>query len=195
MAIQSLSRASVANANRKYNNALAGNPLYSDMELISTVLLTSTAGVAFYSIPQTYKHLQIRVVMRSSVSTPTDFLYSRINGDSAVNYSTHHLQGDGTSVTSGSYTAYGYTPYGNITGNTAPTNAFGAAIIDILDYANTSKYKTLRSLSGLVGSSSGLIKLGSGSWRSTAAITDITVNPSSADGVAGTRVSLYGIKG
>ena len=53
------------------------------------------------------------------------------------------------------------------------TSTFGTFIIDILDYANTNKYKTTRALAGYDGNGSGGPSLDSGNWRNTNAITSI----------------------
>lgn len=196
MAIQSLSRASIANANRKYNTALAGNPLYTDMELISTTLVTTAQPtVVFSSIPQTYKHLQFRITARSSNASTQDNLSFYLNTDTTSNYSTHSLYGVGGSTPlSNSFTTSPamYWP-SQLIANTNTTGAYSAGIIDILDYANTTTNKTLRSLTGYSGSSA-TISIASGNWRSTAAVNQITFL-TSANIMAGSRFSLYGIKG
>jgi hypothetical protein len=75
-------------------------------------------------------------------------------------------------------------------------SSFGAGVIDILDPFSTTKNKTLRGLGGITSSEATNIALRSGSWASTSAVTSITCLPFSADNwVAGSRFSLYGIKG
>jgi hypothetical protein len=78
---------------------------------------------------------------------------------------------------------------------------FGAGIVDILDYANTNKYKTIRSLTGhdhngVIAGIHAIVNLNSGSWRSTSAINSIVIGVVS--GTAFNQYSsfaLYGIKG
>lgn len=197
MAIQSLSRASIANANRKYNTALAGNPLYTDMELISTTVLTGAAPtVTFSSIPQVYKHLQIRIVERDSdtPATPTALWMWFNNDTTSGNYRWHRLYGNSVSALSGDSGTTTRILVGVSAGAGAPANVYGASIVDVLDYASTSKNKTIRALAGGVTTTTPEINLNSGVWLSTAAITTITV-AGNANMIAGTRVSLYGIKG
>ena len=75
-------------------------------------------------------------------------------------------------------------------------STFGAVVIDILDYANTNKYKTIRSLSGTdYNNTSGAVGLFSGSWRNTNAITTIKITASSANLAQYSQFALYGIKG
>jgi len=76
-------------------------------------------------------------------------------------------------------------------------NCFGVVVIDILDYANTNKYKTTRALAGLdINAAGGFIALRSGNWRNTNAITTITLKPESSRIFAQySQFALYGIKG
>ena len=177
--------------------------LYSystDFYQIATATVTSggAATVTFSSIPSTYKHLQIRISAESNRATyGTDSVQFKINNDVGTNYSFHQLGTDGS-------TAYGLgvintaTMYWDVIGTTQ--SAFGGGVVDILDYANTNKYKTFRSLmgndnNGTIAGSGGAVALASGNWRNTAAIDTITLNP-----VYGTlfnqnsTFALYGVK-
>jgi hypothetical protein len=65
-----------------------------------------------------------------------------------------------------------------------------------LDYANTNKYKTTRSIGGNDNNGSGFVSLISGLWLSTSAISNIEIIP--LNGTLWTQYShfaLYGIKG
>ena len=177
-----------------------------DYELISTFEGSSTTGtltVTFSSIPQTYKHLQIRHSIRGGQSSDAANMRIRFNGvDSGGFYDDHAVYATGSTVTwdyttNNNQIRVGYT-LGSSSGN---TNAHGGGIIDILDYASTSKNKVVRSFGGARGGSSGLIALQSGVYRSTSAITSIGFsNTVSGEFLMapyqGTcRISLYGIKG
>lgn len=173
----------------------AGAP--GTFELIQTQLVSSGSptSITFNSIPATYKHLQVRLTVRGAVaSTATAFSY-QFNGDTASNYSSHFLQGDGSSVGSGSYLSSTILVQ-DMPAATGTAGSFMTAIIDILDYANTSKYKTSRSLSGRLANQT-MVRMNSGNWRNTAAITSINFYDFSASSAfaVGTRISLYGIKG
>jgi hypothetical protein len=83
-----------------------------------------------------------------------------------------------------------------IVGSLGAANAYGVSIVDILDYANTNKYKTFRSLAGQdQNSSSGRIVFVSGLWQSTSAITTLDLNLESGLWNQYSSVALYGIKG
>ena len=176
-------------------------PEVGDYESIQTYTLsTSQASITFNSIPSTYKHLQIRAIMRDSRATyGNSGQYLQFNGDTAANYSWHNLQGDGSSATARNG-ANQNQMYGNsAAGSGAPANTFGAMVVDILDYADTNKYKTMRMLSGVdvngtVAGFGGIVELMSGSWRNTAAITSVTVGPSNPNWVQYSSFALYGVK-
>ena len=71
-----------------------------------------------------------------------------------------------------------------------------APIVDVLDYANTNKFKTIRNLEGFdVNGSGGLVALTSGLYRSTSAITSIKLTPNAGNYAQYSHFALYGIKG
>jgi len=168
-----------------------GTPLVTDYESISTTTVsTPVSSITFSSIPSTYTHLQIRLLAATSVADR--FFKIQFNSDTATNYSWHYLQGDGATATAtaGATVAYGI----NGTGPNS-TTYFGAVVTDVLDYANTNKYKTIRSLSGAdMNGAGGYVQLFSSNWRSTSAITSITLSPSSGNFNQYSSFALYGIK-
>jgi hypothetical protein len=162
--------------------------------LSSITLSASASSVTFSNIPSTYTHLQIRATARCDAAVTIRNSSIRFNGDSATNYSVHELSASG----SGSGGSAGYATQAEMEGFLVPGTSFGASVfgvtvIDILDYAKTNKYKTLRALSGVDNNGSGSIYMYSGSWRNTAAITSINLAPSS-NYVQYSSFALYGIK-
>lgn len=161
-------------------------------DLLETEILASSASsVTFSSIPQDYKHLQIRMTTRND---PYSNLLLRLNADSGGNYAYHDLSGNGSSVTS-SAGAGGQTSIVLTTTATTnqTTNVFSGVVCDILDYANTSKNTTVRTLGGVADSGYNHIQLRSGVWINTAAVTSLSVGHN-GNLVSGSRISLYGIK-
>lgn len=167
-----------------------------DFESIATANPSGTTTVTFSNIPQTYQHLQIRYIARDNNSGVLQGQSIRVgNGsaDSGANYALHRLRGDGSSATAQAVTG---TNAGDIIwmGNTAGSNTFGAGVIDILDYRDTNKFKTFRSLMGTENNGDGSMWFGSSLWRSTSAINYIEIT-STANFISGSRFALYGIKG
>jgi hypothetical protein len=171
-------------------------------ESIATATPTSGQSITFSSIPATYKHLQIRYIAQTDRATyPTSAMYLQFNGqgDGTTNMSYHTLSGSGSSASaSGSANADRY--YCSQISSNAATNVFGIGVIDILDYSDTNKYKTIRTLGGYDtnGNVNGLgqIALTSGNFRSTSALSSITIGFAFGSNYqSGTQFALYGIKG
>jgi hypothetical protein len=176
-------------------------PVTNSYESIASVTVGSggAADVTFSSIPSTYKHLQIRWIARNTnTGNAEDVLYVYFNGDTSANYTTHFIYGEGA----GSPGAVGLSNRNEIwmTYNTtasAAANIFGAGVTDILDYADTNKFKTLRNLGGDDRNGAGTIAFGSSLWRSTSALTSIKLQnqPGTGNWAQYTQFALYGIKG
>lgn len=178
-------------------------------ESISTVNVESggTSSVIFSSIPSTYKHLQLRYIVQTNRSTyGVDSLNMRVgvsSSDTGNNYSRHYLLGNGsTPEAAGSGTVNSWQLINGSATTTAGTYIFGAGVIDILDYQNTNKYKTLRALGGVEhngsvgGYQTGNINFTSGSWQSTSAIGYIEITSSTSNTIQQySQFALYGIKG
>ena len=202
MSITRAKTSSIALGPATNKNILAGNPviLGGSYESIQTVTLTGTqASIEFTSIPATYSHLQIRLLARSNrAAVVNDSLHLQFNSDTGSTYDDHYLVGDGSGTpgSAAENSVANITLY-RITGAGAGTNTFGASVIDILDYKNTNKYKTVRALTGGDNNGTGRISLGSGLWRNqTDAITSIKLFPNngSSSFVQYSSFALYGIK-
>jgi hypothetical protein len=121
-----------------------------------------------------------------------------LNSDTATNYSRHQVYG--FSNVAYSYGAADNSQYvfGSSYRFATSTLIMSPAIIDVLDYANTNKYKTLRSLAGTESNAlaTSMVGMFSTVWRSTSAITSITIKTDSGTTLQnGTTFALYGIKG
>jgi hypothetical protein len=161
-------------------------------ESIATFTGNGTSSTyTFSSIPQTYVALQLRIVANDAAAATLQF---RLNGDSGGNYTNHALKGDGSATSATGVTANTQGDLADYAGYT--TNTFAAVIVDIHDYASTTKNKTVRTFSGADLNGSGFVNLRSSLYSSTTAITSLTIrNAASATYVTGTTFSLYGIKG
>ena len=195
--IYKLSASSVT-GRTNYGSMLAGNPAFvpTDFESIATVTVGSggAADVSFTSIPSTYTHLQLRILVKSTAATVA-YLRLRVNGDNTgSNYKRHLLYGTG-SAAGALADQNGF--YASLGDNT--TSTFGVGITDILDYKDTNKYKTIRGLYGYEANNSGneQIGLSSAVWLNTSAISSIELDffDPSLDFAQYTHFALYGIKG
>jgi hypothetical protein len=155
-------------------------------ESISTVTVGGggSATITFSSIPSTYEHLQVRIM--AVTNTTANSATTTFNG---TNGRTHWLTGNGSSVSAAGDATKIFFPL-----TQGSTTAPCVGIMDILDYANTNKYKTTRALEGYDTNGAGNVSLTSGLWQSTSAINSITIT------AVGTfneysQFALYGIKG
>ena len=164
-------------------------------QIATTTLAHSTTNtVTFSNIPQNYTHLQIRGIGRITQASSDANIYIRFNSDSGTNYSIHYLYGNGASALAGSSINDTVTIPFRITGANSTANIFGVGVVDILDYANTNKFKTMRSLTGHDQNGSGNVWMFSGNWRSTSAITSITFTPDGGNFATNSSFQLYGVK-
>jgi len=179
--------------------AWVGNGLVTnlgDFESIATTTVGSggQATITFSSIPATYKHLQLRMISRGT-GTAEFTIRVRLNGDTGSNYTNHFLEGDGTSAISGSNISGTYMNLYVQPKSSALANVFGGFVVDVLDYANTNKYKTVRHLGGYDANGSGYIDLDSGLWMNSSAITSIELTTGATSFAEYSSFALYGIKG
>ena len=180
-------------------NILAGiygrGPGVGDFESIATVVVGAgnATEINFTAIPGTFQHLQIRAMARNTSGT-SDARY-QFNGDTGSNYAWHLLVGNGSSANAfngtsqTSFRGAGYTVY------VASSTINGVGITDILDYKDTNKYKTARTLLGSDTNGGGELQYYSGLWMNTAAITSIKITPSTGSFAQYSHFALYGIKG
>ena len=155
-----------------------------------TVGSGGASSITFTSIPSTYTHLQIRVTSLSAHNFSNTIV--QFNGDTGANYTLHQLVGNGSAAS-----AYGTGGQTNITVGQQGTSTYpGVEIMDILDYANTNKYKTVRDLSGTDSNGTGqtLIILRSGVWMNTSAVTSITLTNDGGSYNQYSSFALYGIR-
>jgi hypothetical protein len=198
MAITSIKTGSSFTNLVKYNDFLAGNPSYVPSSYESIASVTAAGGetsLNFTSIPGTYASLQIRGIGKwNSGSTGSGWYDLRFNS-STTNYRDHYLMGDGSGATAGSVgTDRIQITNGATRSPSAYDNMFGTSIVDIYDYASTTKNKTLRAFSGIdVNAGFSRVTLVSGLWADTSAITSINLLAPTT-WIAGSTFALYGIK-
>ena len=155
----------------------------------TTVGGAGSSTITFSSIPATYAHLQLRATFFAASGAN---LITRFNSDTAANYAAHDLYGSGAAAAASATTSTANPYSGYTAGSTNP----GVMITDILNYSNTTTYKTSRTLTGSDANGSGYIFMRSQLWMNTAAINTLTVTISGgANFTQYSSFALYGIKG
>jgi hypothetical protein len=186
----------------------SGKP-FGSFESIATTTVGSggSSFVEFTSIPNTYNHLQIRGIARSGrIDATYDIMTMRFNSDTGENYSHHFLFGDTSSANGGTnlsgfpshiFALYYMSAIGSSADPIGLTNTFGGFVIDILDYKDSNKFTTTRTLGGQTqNGGTGHSGMSSGLWRNTNAITSIKLEAQTGSNIQQySQFALYGIKG
>jgi hypothetical protein len=158
---------------------------------------------SFNNIPQNYQDLFLVSYIRSADTTLGAAVSSSIyiNGASVTaNFSTTNLYGNGSSPFSSRFTtstpSYGWQSIGSVpeAGQSGvSSNTFGCIEVNVLNYANSSTYKTgLMRYSGDTNGS-GMTGMGVGLWAVTSPITTISIG-TYGNIAAGSTATLYGIR-
>lgn len=175
-----------------YTSMNAGNQ-YGAMVPIASATLSSTGGFDFTNIPQTYQDLFISVYARSAGTDGGLYWYA--NGDGSALYSKTYLFGDGSSAGSGRVSNSGGGQWGNIATSSNTTGMFSTSNVHILNYANTSTFKSFLVRNADDRNGSGYSILQAEMFRTTAGISRVTFgNAGYANLAAGSQATLYGIR-
>jgi hypothetical protein len=166
---------------------MAAGSTYTPIATVST----SAASYTFSSIPSTYTDLVLIGSLRSDKTTAnSDTLFVQYNGDTGTNYSTIRMQGNGSTATAAKQTNTAQIALPEISSNGDTSNIFTPVIHNVMNYSNSSTYKTSISRTNAV---SVFVIAVAGLWRSTSAITSITIFPAGGNFVSGSTLTLYGI--
>ena len=161
---------------------------------LATVTVPSggVASITFAGIPSGYKHLQVRGIGSTSIAGKAWGI--RLNNDAGSNYSYHYLQGTGSVPETGA-AATQTLGYIGVSPESTNNNYVGAAVIDLLDYANADKYKTIRSLSGAdMNGVGGYSRFNSSLWQSKSEINRVDLVLTSGNFNQHSSFALYGVK-
>lgn len=157
---------------------------------IATQTLGSTAtSVTFSSISGAYTDLVLVCSIKPSDTTGPSVL-ARFNSDTGNNYSCTVLYGNGTSALSSRRSATNYFRIFDEGLSTTATTTITTTITSIMNYANTTTYKTGISRGN---TSDKTVEACVSLWRNTAAITSVEVLVAAGGFASGSTFSLYGI--
>jgi hypothetical protein len=151
---------------------------------------TATAAVTFSSISSAYTDLVV-VAANLVATSGNPNVGLTFNGDTASNYSATILEGTGSSAQSARKTNTTLIVEGNNVslGGTNPSTI----IYNIMNYSNTTTYKTALLRNSELSTTYPGTGATVGLWRSTAAITSVTLTIGSGNFAVGSTFSLYGI--
>jgi uncharacterized protein with PQ loop repeat len=170
-----------------------------------TVSGTSTTVLTFSSIPQTFKHLQVRGVVRVSPSSYYETAAMRFNASSGgTDYNILQLRNNGNTAEATNYITHAEPSISlnYLAGANTTAGTFSPFILDLFDYTDTNKKRNGKYVMGYenngVGSTNydkGMTTVTYWNWQQTAAINEIRINTVSGYFIEGTRLALYGITG
>ena len=155
--------------------------------IATTTLGSNATSVTFSSISGTYTDLFL--VTQTKFTTNSDgFIALRYNSDTASNYSNTYLLGTGSATASGRSSNV---TSGRIGNGSSSSSEFSVTNANIQNYSNATTYKTAIARSNATGSYvSSYVSL----WRSTSAITSITIVCDGVTFAIGSTFTLYGVK-
>lgn len=160
----------------------------------TTLADDNSNSILLDNIPGTYRHLLL-VIQGRAVDAVTDReVHLRFNGDSAGNYDVQQIRGTATTVDGERLVGQTSMRLGRIAGGNAATGRGGSLVVWVPNYAATTFTKNAISDPISSGNDVPEIHKNAGHWRSTAAITSITIQLNVGNMKAQTRVTLYGLK-
>lgn len=173
------------------------------VKLRTQTLSATTSTVTFASIDQTYSHLEYWCLLRSPDAVGHQSLAARFNSDTGSNYEWTTRSSSGPSGShpwlESASTSDTFLRTGLFAGGT-DTGAVGAGMFRVLFYSDTNFYTITNGFGGVIQESGtdprSVIDVGSGAWRSTAAVTSIEFQliPAGAIDLAANTVFIeYGI--
>jgi hypothetical protein len=155
--------------------------------IATQTLGSAAASYTFSSIPSTYTDLVFIANVKPSIAAYMG--YGQFNGDTGTNYSETLLYGTGSTAGSARESNRTNLYFGNWTTQNS-TSSFTNYIINIMNYANTTTYKTTISREADPNTeTNAVVNL----WRSTAAINSFTFSLNTGNFLAGSTFTLYGI--
>lgn len=165
----------------------------STYEKIQTYTVPSAqSSYTFSTISSAYTDLVLVANAKSSKTTTTQVKLT-FNSDTASNYSWTRLLGDGSAASSARASSQAYIEVGYIAGNTGTVYP-DMFVLNIQNYSNATTNKTLLSRWQSLNAANQYVAAVVGLWRSTAAITSITLTPDTSNFETGSTFTLYGIK-
>lgn len=159
---------------------------------------TASGAVASFdtgaTIPGGYAHLLVEAYLRGDTAATNVSLGIRFNNDSGTNYNySQHITNNATILAAASVAQTSIVAAA--TAGSSPASAFSPVRFEVAHYANASGFKALSAGSSwweTADTAAGQNQMSfSGLWKSTAALTRITVTPAAGNWVAGSRFTVY----
>lgn len=197
MAISRFSTSRLTQGLPKYQSAWDGvSPSSALVPIASQVLTGNTATVTFSNIPQEFADLRFVSFARTTYANLSESMALNYNGDSSTLYSAVSVVTADT-IYHGKQSGYTNHVFSQVAANTATTGIYSTTVTDIINYSNTTSFKSTLSRHSCDYSNSGSSAVGwyAMLYRSTNAISSIAII--SANGfnfMPGSTFTLYGVR-
>jgi len=166
--------------------------------LFDQILAANAANFDVIGIPQIYAQLLIMAQIRGTDAAGQISNWWRFNNDSGANYYYEYLTAFATTVSSAEGLAQAQIFAGNAPSAAAPAGAAAIFEAKIPNYAGTTFQKAIETVvanrNGTVSTTVRKDQSG-GHWASTAAINRLTLYPNAGLYLAGSRLTVYGLRG
>ncbi len=175
----------------------SGVVLLDDHTVSGSVLATYDTNTRLGgNIPQTYRELRLVVDARGDTAATTTPINLRFNNDSGANYDYQFVQGN--AAVAGALETFAATQivFVGMPAATAPANVSGGMELLCPNYAGTTWHKWIHGHNNIkrgTATTDLFVRTYLGNWRSTAAITRLSLTPAAGNFAIGSRFMLYGI--
>jgi hypothetical protein len=177
----------------------AGIPAWTTLpfaQLFDSTLGADTASIdtGANGVPQTYNHLLVVAIAKTSQAVVISDGLWRFNADAGGNYDRQTLRARSAATTSGAAAAATSVDI-NYPGSSNAAGHFGLSAMFIPAYRQTTAHGLLVEMGGWADSTiaNSEAHVNIGDWRNTAAITQLSVTAGSGNLIAGSRVTIYGL--
>lgn len=167
-------------------------------KIAENILVGTAASVTFSSIPQTFRHLNLKMLTRGDTAAAFTVARIRFNGDTGANYDNEQISANGASLAAFETLNATGSDVGESAAATAVAGSSSFHLVQIPFYTGTTFWKSLSTLHQLQAQTSGgaanahYAKVWVSRWRNTGAITSITIFPAAGNFIAGSSFILYG---
>ena len=153
---------------------------------------SATSSYTFSSIPSTYTDLVISMNVAGTNTSYTGITIQAGNGSVLTSgYSQTTLSGSGSATSSSRITSNANWNLNRVSGFSS--DQFGAYIVNIMNYSNTSTYKTMLERTNITTGAGAGVEAIVGLLQSGSAINIITLSVSGNSFATGSTFTLYGI--
>lgn len=146
------------------------------------------------NIPQTYASLKFSITGRSTSGAGAKYMTLIVNNDGGANYDWERLFAHAGGIGQDGATSAVQAVIGELTNAADSAGRPGAVAGELYDYAQTNLWKAVLWQGAMDADTTRLTQSGMGVWKSTAAVTRLKWDLQNGDFLAGTRLTLWGLR-